>query len=281
MSEPTARTAPAGDEIIVAVSTPADATRPESTRPEATRTEATRPEATRTEATSAEGTPDAGMPATLIRPASGRGPGIVVVQEIFGRSPYVRRRGADLAALGYTVLVPQIYWRLGIDVIDERSDNALETAVATSQRVDWDLAIADVRAAIAHLRADEATRTRVALVGFCFGGGLAYAAQQGATWENGADALVSYYGSALPNLVDGEPVAVPSLHHFGDADAFLPRDQVAHIESVVTGFGAQFERWPGANHAFDNADLTDFHDPDASAAAWEVTTAWLAENYPA
>lgn len=222
-----------------------------------------------------------GMPATMFRPTSGVGPGIVLVQEIFGRSAYVQGRAADLAALGYTVLVPQIYWRLGVDVIDEQSEGALDRAVGVSQRVDWEQAIEDVRAAIAHLRADEATRTRVALVGFCFGGGLAYAACQGATWENGADALVSYYGSALPGLVDGEPVAVPSLHHFGEADAFIARDEIAHIESVVTAYGAQFERWPGANHAFDNPRLADLHDPEVSAAAWDVTKAWLAENYPA
>ncbi|WP_342372653.1 dienelactone hydrolase family protein [Propioniciclava soli] len=220
------------------------------------------------------------MPATLVRPESGRGPGVVLIQEIFGRSPYMRQRADDLAALGYSVLLPQIYWRLGVDVIDETSENALETAVGVSGRVDWDLAVQDVRAAIAHLRADEATRTRVALMGFCFGGGLAYAAIQGADWDVIADALVSYYGSALPGLVDGDPVGVPSLHHFGSADAFISRDDVAHIESVVTSYGASFQLWPGSDHAFDNPRLP-FHDPDASAAAWDVTTAWLAENYPA
>lgn len=49
----------------------------------------------------------------------------------------------------------------------------------------------------------------------------------------------------------------------------------------MTSYGAQFERWPGANHAFDNPAPLGLHDPDASAAAWDVTKAWLAENYPA
>lgn len=221
------------------------------------------------------------MPATLVRPDADRGAGIVLVHEIFGRSGYMRRRAADFAALGYTVLLPQVFWRLGADSIDEAGDDALNTAMGVAQRVDWQLAVEDVRAAIMALRDDPATGQRVALVGFCFGGGLAYAAQQGAEWTDGADALVSYYGSALPGLVDGEPVAIPSLHHFGDADAFISRDEVGHIEAAVTAYGAQFERWPGANHAFDNPAPLGLHDPDASAGAWEVTRAWLAENYPA
>lgn len=223
----------------------------------------------------------AALPATLVRPDADRGAGIVLVHEIFGRSGYMRRRAADFAALGYTVLLPQIFWRLGEDVVDEATEDALGVAMGVAQQVDWDLAVEDVRAAIKALRDDPATGQRVALVGFCFGGGLAYAAQQGADWTNGADALVSYYGSALPQLVDGEPVAIPSLHHFGDADAFISRDQVGHIEAIVTSYGAQFERWPGANHAFDNPAPLGLHDPDASAAAWDVTKAWLAENYPA
>lgn len=220
------------------------------------------------------------MPATLVRPEVGSGAGIVLVQEIFGRSGYLRSRARDLADHGYAVLIPQVYWRLGVDAIEEDSPAALEVAMETSRRVDWEQAAADIRAAVAWLRRDPRTESSVALVGFCFGGGLAYAAEQGSARDDSADALVCYYGSALPTLVDGPAVTTPSLHHFGDADAFIPAEDVAHVRDVVEANGAEFHLWDGANHAFDNPAPLGLHDPRASRDAWEVTCDWLAEHHP-
>ena len=62
---------------------------------------------------------DAGdMPAHLWLPPTGHGPGIVLVQEIFGVSAYIERRAAQLAELGYVVLAPELYWRIGDDNAD-------------------------------------------------------------------------------------------------------------------------------------------------------------------
>lgn len=224
----------------------------------------------------------AGMPATLVRPDSPMGAGIVLVQEIFGRTAYMRKRAMDLAENGYTVVLPQVYWRIGIDDIPEDSPDALMVAVGHSQAVDWDQAVADIRTAITWLRADPESEHAVGLVGFCFGGGLAYAALQGVRGPEHADALVSYYGSALPDLVDGPTVHAASLHHFGDADAFIPREAIDHIREVVEADGAEFHLWDDANHAFDNpTPELGLHDPRASREAWEVTLDWLAEHHPA
>ena len=59
-------------------------------------------------------TPDGTMPAHLWRPESGEGPGILLLQEIFGISNYIQRRAKDLADLGYVVLAPEVYWRIGV-----------------------------------------------------------------------------------------------------------------------------------------------------------------------
>ncbi|MFT3876460.1 MAG: dienelactone hydrolase family protein [Propioniciclava sp.] len=220
-----------------------------------------------------------GMPAAVYHPATEGGAGIVLVQEIFGRSEYLRGRASDLADLGYTVVVPQIYWRLGLDVIPEASEDSLMTGMGAVTALDWPLAVADVRDTVAWLRGELAGEEGVALVGFCFGGGLAFAAVQDASGPGRADALVSYYGSALPGLVDGPAVDVPSLHHFGDADAFIPADDRARIQEVVEADGAEFHLWEGANHAFDN-HLASWHHPQAAREAWEVTVEWLAEHHP-
>ncbi len=222
-----------------------------------------------------------GMPVTLYRPDQGMGAGIVLVQEIFGRSDYMRSRANDLAELGYHVVLPQVYWRIGADTIPEDTPDALQIAMGHAQQVDWDAAISDLRTAITWLRADPDSEHAVALMGFCFGGGLAFATLQGARGAEHADALVSYYGSALPSLVDGATVHAASLHHFGASDAFIPAEAVAHIREVVEADGAEFHLWDDANHAFDNpSPELGFHDPRASRAAWEVTVDWLAEHHP-
>ena len=51
------------------------------------------------------------MPAHLWLPPTGHGPGIVVLQEIFGVSDYVQRRAAQLAEQGYVIVAPEIFWR--------------------------------------------------------------------------------------------------------------------------------------------------------------------------
>jgi carboxymethylenebutenolidase len=116
------------------------------------------------------------------------------------------------------------------------------------------------------------------VVGFCFGGGLGYAVVA----REPADALVSFYGSALPQLIEAVPsVSTPSLHVFGEADSYLPMDTVERIRASVTvgGGPVEVETYPGADHAFDNDDFVN-HAPDASADAWARTGTWLAETLP-
>lgn len=213
------------------------------------------------------------MPVHVWHPASGSGPGILLVQEIFGVSRYVRDRAADLAAAGYVVHVPDLYWRLGEPPLDESAPDLLQQGMARMQRLPWERAVADTTAALRHLRA---TTERVGMVGFCYGGGIAFAV---AATED-VDALVCYYGSALPSLLELAPsVTAPSLHHFGESDTYIPFETVEAIRSAVVRDGATLHTYRGAGHAFDNP-RPEFHHPEASALAWQRTTAFLAEHLP-
>jgi carboxymethylenebutenolidase len=218
------------------------------------------------------------MPARLWLPASGRGPALLLLQEIFGVSAYIRRRGADLAEAGYVVLAPEVYWRLDTTPIDESAPGAIETAMGRVQQLDWPTAVQDAVAVLHHLRARPEVSGGTGVIGFCFGGGLAF--NVAAVEE--VDVLVSYYGSALPGLLDLAPqVQAPSLHHFGTADDYLDTETVAKIREAVTSAGPQveFETYEGANHAFDN-DVFVLHHPQASALAWQRTLAFLHRELP-
>ena len=223
--------------------------------------------------------PDGTMPAQLWLPPGGSGPGLLLLQEIFGVSRYIRSRAAALAEAGYVVLAPELYWRLDAQALDESSPSALEEAMALVSRLDWATTVQDAVAALERLRALDQVRAGVGVIGFCFGGGLAF----NVAAVDSPDVLVSYYGSALPDLLDLAPrVTAPSLHHFGTEDAYVDADAVQRIRAAVTagpGGPVRFETYEGANHAFDNPDFV-LHHPEASAAAWERTLAFLGEHLP-
>ncbi|KJK10317.1 dienelactone hydrolase family protein [Terrabacter sp. AAH1] len=221
------------------------------------------------------------MPAHLFLPPSGRGPGIVVLQEIFGVSGYVQRRAAQLAELGYVVVAPEIFWRLGVTSPIE-GENALQEGVALVGRLDWQAAVTDATATVEWLRASDEVAGGVGVVGFCFGGGLGFnvAAHLEAEGSAPLDALVSYYGSALPGLHDTMTVTAPSLHHFGLADSYIDADTVRRIEASVTQQpDTVVETYPGADHAFDNDDMP-WHDAGASALAWARTEDFVRQHLP-
>lgn len=221
-------------------------------------------------------TPDGDLPAHLWRPASGTGPGLLLLQEIFGISRYLEQRARDLADLGYVVLAPEIYWRLGVARVPEGPD-ALTEAFGLMQRVDWTAAVADGAAALDALRSRPEVTGGAGIVGFCFGGGLGF----NVAAVTDPDVLVSYYGSAIPGLLELAPqVTAPSLHHFGLADSYIDAATVEQIRAAVTARpGVAFETYEGADHAFDNPDFM-FHNADAAALAWQRTTAFLRERLP-
>lgn len=224
------------------------------------------------------------LPENLEQPV----PALVVLQEIFGLSDYIHERCADLAALGCAVLAPQLFARLDPPVVAVDDDEDVEWWLAEgmelTQALPWERAEADAIAALGALRAHGAVdESRVGLAGFCYGGGLAFAATASAAEEDQPPAvLVSYYGSALPTLLDrADAVAVPSLHHFGTADSFIPLDQVEQIRAAVTADGqreqVRFELHEGAGHAFDNPH-PELHHAAAAEAAWTKTQQFLAQT---
>jgi carboxymethylenebutenolidase len=219
------------------------------------------------------------MPAFVARPSSGRGPGVVVLHEIFGVTGYLRRRARDLAQSGYVALVPELFWRLGSNIeLTEDTPEGLQQAFGYLQRLDEPQAVDDAAAALEHLRSMPETRGKAGVLGFCMGGRLAYMLAA----ASDPDVVVSYYGSGIGNQLQEAPrIGCPIAFHFGDADQYLPVEEANRIRAALSSHpNTQVHMHAGAGHAFDNPSPM-FHHRGASDEAWPQTLAYLQRHLPA
>jgi carboxymethylenebutenolidase len=176
-------------------------------------------------------TADGKFGAYLSLPRGGKGPGIVLLQEIFGVNQHIRNVADQYAADGYVVLAPDLFWRDGARIELGYDDAGWKRAVELMQATDFAKAQADIAATVKTLRAlDAVGDEKIASVGYCFGGRLSYH-----TAANGlVDAAVCYYGGGIQNSLDrADQIKVPVVMHFGSADSHIPLDAVKSIAEKV------------------------------------------------
>lgn len=221
---------------------------------------------------------DGTLPARLALPAAGHGPALVLVHEIFGVNDYVTDVADRLAALGYVVICPDLFWRIAPGAALPHDDDGLSRAMELALRLDLDRAVADCVVTLEHARSLPEVTGGAGLAGFCLGGSLAYLAAA----ETGPDLVVAYYGSSIPEHIDLlDRIGCPVLLHFGGLDRYIPREQVALVEKAAAGHaGVDVHVQEEAGHAFDNHRAATFHRPDAAAEAWRVTSTFLRRHLP-
>jgi carboxymethylenebutenolidase len=215
-------------------------------------------------------------------PAAGTGPGLLLIQEIYGVSDYIREVAGDLAGLGYVVGAPDLFWRLEPGYQADHNEEGLKRSLAMGSRFDAEQGVADAAAALDHLAALPEVDGGVGVIGFCLGGTIAYflAAQA----EPGAvAAVVSFYGSGVPDNTGAlSGISAPVQFHFGGSDPFIPRDQVARVEDAVAAKpDAEIHVEEDAGHAFHNRKAPMFYVPAPAARAWQRTEEFLRRHLPA
>jgi carboxymethylenebutenolidase len=205
-------------------------------------------------------------------PESGRGPGVLMFQEIFGINDNMRALAERLAGEGYVALVPDMFWRLQRR-FESKDESGMQDGIALVMQLDMHLAMADIQAAHAHLLALPECTGKIGAVGFCLGGGLAFAcAATSRVAGRGPDAAVSYYGSHVNALLHlAEQIECPVMYHYGNNDSFIPPENIDAVEKAVAGApGVEFHRYD-AGHAFSNFDAPSFYDAAAADEAWART----------
>jgi carboxymethylenebutenolidase len=192
--------------------------------------------------------------------------GVVVVQEIFGVNAHIRAVADRFAAEGYLAVAPAIFEHIekGFEVGYDPESRARGMAIAG--KTDREQMLRDVAAAIGVAKEGG----KVAVVGFCLGGTIAWAA---AGRLAGLTAAVGYYGGGIIGLKDSKP-KVPTLLHFGDKDQHIP---IAGVKEVAAAHPEVEVHIYPADHGF-NCDHRESYDAPSAALAWTRTLAFLRKH---
>jgi carboxymethylenebutenolidase len=195
------------------------------------------------------------------------GRGLVVIQEIFGVNSHIRSVADRYAALGFTVLAPHLFDRAerGIELGYEQAD--IERGFGIRSKIEHDDALKDVAAAAKALQADG---LKVAVIGYCWGGSLAWMA---ATRLDGLACAVGYYGGLVPQLADDKPKC-PTMLHFGEQDQSIPIEGVHELIAKQPDLPVHI--YP-AGHGF-NCDQRGSYHKESADKALERTTAFLTKS---
>jgi len=213
--------------------------------------------------------------AYLALPPKGVGPGLVLIQEIWGVNEHIRTVADQYALDGFVVLAPDMFWRQkpGVDLQYTPADSQL--AYQYMNGLDGANAVKDLQATAQALRARPELNGKIALLGFCMGGRLSYAlAATGAV-----DAAVCYYGGGIQNnLGAAAAIDVPILFHYAELDDHIPPTTVEAVRGAFAGrSNAQFHVYSGVGHGF-NCWGRPMYQQRAAALARGRTLQWLAEN---
>ena len=175
---------------------------------------------------------DGQIPAYVARPAGTPKGAIIVIQEIFGVNPGIRKKADDWAAKGYLAVAPDVFWRQepGVE-LDSDVPEQFQRGVTLMMGHDFDLGIRDVEAVIHWIRREEGV-PKVGLVGYCMGGKIAFQAAA----RTDVDASVGYYGVGIDQMLnESHAIAKALLLHVPTADGFVPPEAQKAVHEGLDG----------------------------------------------
>lgn len=213
------------------------------------------------------------IPAELIRPAGPAGGAVVLLHEIFGVNRNLRETAGWVVRQGHAAVLPDLYWRQAprTALDPDAGMPAWERAFALMRGLDEAKAVGDVLATIAFARALPGAGGRVATLGFCLGGRLAWLAATGGA----GDGHVAYYPVGVEDRLAGlDAIRAPVLLHLARHDRFVPAPAQATIAAALGGHALVELHAYDASHAFARAGAKSF-DPAAAAVAHARTAGFL------
>jgi carboxymethylenebutenolidase len=208
----------------------------------------------------------------LALPPAGKGPGLVLYQEIFGVNGHIRAVAEQYALDGFVVLAPDVFWEQErrVDLGYEGED--MQRAYALMKGADPQALGRDAVDTVKALRArPEVTGGKVGAIGYCMGGRLAFATAALA----GVDAAVAYYGGGIQDMLGmAEQIQCPVQFHYGALDTHIPPEAVEKVRTAM-GYKGDVHVYEHANHGF-NCWVRGSYNPPGAALAHGRTLEFLA-----
>lgn len=200
-----------------------------------------------------------------MEPAVGtRKGGLVILQEIFGVTDQLKSVARRYADLGYEVAIPALFDRQERDAVIPFNEGPRGRDLMLASKLEDTMT--DVDAAVKAL-ADKGGK--VAVMGFCWGGGLALRAAQ----KLDIACAIAFYGTRLPQYLDS-PLKAPLLGHFGKSDDHVPPEMLEQAQNYLPDMEIHLY---DTGHAFAN-DARPTYVDDAAELAHERTAAFMAQN---
>jgi carboxymethylenebutenolidase len=192
--------------------------------------------------------------------------GMVIIQEIFGVNDDIRETVDNFAKEGYHAIAPALFDRVEKGMVLGFDEAGIAAGRDTKGKLDWDNAMADVAAAVEHVKG----AGKVGIVGFCMGGSVAWLAAA----RTPVDVAVCYYGGDI-HANNSEAPQCPVMFHWGAEDAGIPLDGVREVEAAHPDIPSFI--YDGAGHGFSCSRRGSYHEVSAGQAM-ERTLAFAAEN---
>jgi carboxymethylenebutenolidase len=197
------------------------------------------------------------------RPQAGTGPGLLIFSEMWGVAAKKREMADDYARRGWCAVAANMFWRsefTGVVPFDQ-ADKAWQRL----QAFDFDRSAEDCRTAVAWLRRQPQCNGKIAAIGFCMGGRIAFLAAS----RVGIDAAIGLYALVIAKHLDEvRGMAVPLQLHYGLSDEHIPKTEIDAVAAAAAGnANIEIQLYPGAGHGFFNRT----HSPDDVQAVETAT----------
>ncbi len=206
----------------------------------------------------------------LAKPASGRGPGVVVIQEWWGLVPHIKGIADRFAAAGFLALAPDLYHGKAAKSPDDAGKLMMAMNIGSAEK--------DLAGAVSYLKSHAGNSpAKVGTVGFCMGGALSLYA---ATKNRDVAACVVFYGGH-PNVHPDLPnLKAPLLGLYAEKDGFVTVQSVRELEKQLKALGKKYDIhiYPNCDHAFFNDERPEVYNREAAQDAWKRTVEFFKKH---
>jgi carboxymethylenebutenolidase len=211
------------------------------------------------------------LPYNEYKPKDSKLLSIILIYEIFGLTSHINDIALEYARKGFIVYVPDIFSRLESNVNLPYNKEGFNKGIKLKNKLGWDLPVMDIVALSASIKQNH----NVSILGYCFGGSLAWLAMQKSFMF---DKGVCYYGSSISDFLNST-LNCPVTLHFGKVDKGIPPSSIEKIKKYKNKEKEKIYLWEydDADHGF-NCNERKSYNKDAAELAFDRTLNFLTSS---